>query len=246
MAELAQVPYGSCIRLISDNQGAVSTANGSAVCASTAPLAQRLVRALTARNITLQVEWAPREQLDDVDQRSRWDSHDLSHAMCTKADYEAIFAWAFGQSHRPHIQLFSCAGSAIPEILQCIRFPEPSSIGCPFILRWESAGHVWAFPPFSLVRPFLKRLIVEAHNSSLSICALVPRNASSLAAISALPSNWRVCPGPRLILAPPLYTARVPSPIELILIASPIRPWVTGPRVPFLPARVSVWNGQAS
>jgi hypothetical protein len=246
LVELAQVPNGSCLRLISDNQGAVATANGSAVCASTAPLAQRLVRALTARNIYLQVEWASRDLLDDVDQRSRWDAHDLGHAMCTQDDYSAIFSWAFGQSQRPSIQLFSCAGSAIPGTPQCTRFPEPGSIGCPFMLKWAQAGHIWAFPPFSIVRPFLKRLLVEAHRSALSICALLPRNASSIAAISALPRNWRVCPGPRHILAPPHFSARVPSPVDLVLVASPIRPWVTGPRVPLQPARASLWNGQSS
>ena len=51
--ETARLPRGACVRLISDNMGAVATANGSAVCASTAPLAQRLVRALTANDITL-------------------------------------------------------------------------------------------------------------------------------------------------------------------------------------------------
>ena len=152
MVELARIPRGACIRLVSDNQGAVATANGSAVCPSTAPLAQRLVRALTANDVYLQVEWAPRAELDDVDRRSRWDTHDLQHSMCTPQDYKRIFSWAF-QKLSPDVQLFACSGTRIAGTLACSRFPEPTSLGCPFIIRWNEAGDLWAFPPFCLNRP---------------------------------------------------------------------------------------------
>jgi hypothetical protein len=222
LAELSQVPRGSCLRLVSDNMGAVATANGSAVCASTAPLARRLVRALMARDVTLQVEWAPRELLDDVDQRSRWDANDLSHAMCTDADYANMFSWAFGPDKFPDVQLFSCASSAIESVPQCTRFPEPASRGCPFLLPWPQAGNIWAFPPFRLARPFLLRLLSMCHEP-ISMCALLPCNAAVEAAISALPAGWRSCKGPSTILAPPTYSAHITCPFKLILVASPIR-----------------------
>jgi hypothetical protein len=220
LAELSQVPKGSCIRLVSDNMGAVATANGSAVCASTAPLARRLVRALMSRDVTLQVEWAPRELLDDVDQRSRWDAADLSHSMCTAMDYNNMFDWAFGPNIRPDVQLFSCARSAIHAIPQCTRFPEPGSLGCPFILSWTTIGHIWAFPPFQLARPFLLRLL-SVSSEKISVCALLPFNSAVEAAISSLPAGWRVCNGPRSILAPPTYSAQIACQIRLVLVASP-------------------------
>jgi hypothetical protein len=223
LVELSLVPAGSCIRLISDNQGAVATANGSAVCASTAPLARRLVHSLLSRDIRLQVEWAPREMLDDVDQRSRLDARDLAHAMCTTADYASIFGWAF-RDGRPDVQLFSCASSAIPGIRQCTRFPEPDSLGCPFMLRWCTAGRLWAFPPFCLARPFMRRLLIETysdHDRTLQICALLPDNATVRAAISALPRGWRVRPGPSRLLPPPTFLASISSSVQLLIVASP-------------------------
>jgi hypothetical protein len=252
LVELARVPHGSCIRLISDNQGAVATANGSAVCASTAPLAQRLVRALTAHDIMLQVEWAPREQLDDVDQRSRWDARDMSHAMCTESDYQAIFEWAFRTKTPPDVQLFACAGSAIGGIPFCTRFPEPGSSGCPFIIKWRETGRVWAFPPFSFVRPFLRRLLSEANNDdtaqNLCICCLLPLNASVRAAVSTLPKGWRTAPGPEWLLAPPQFKVLVPSPVPLLLVASPLAnaPKRSSGNVAQRPhQRSSKWDGNA-
>ena len=193
------------------------------VRASTAPLARRLVRSLLLRDIRLQVEWAPREMLDDVDQRSRLDARDLAHAMCASADYASMFEWAFGDG-RPDVQLFSCASSAIPSIKQCTRFPEPDSLGCPFMLDWCTAGRVWAFPPFCLARPFMRRLLIETYsdqNRTLRMCALLPDNATVRAAISALPAGWRVRPGPSRLLAPPTFLATISSPVQLLIVASP-------------------------
>jgi hypothetical protein len=226
LVELARVPRGSTLRLVSDNQGAVATANGSAVCASTAPIARRLVSALLRSNVRLHVEWAPREELTDVDARSRWDSHDLSHCMCTLQDYQTLFTWAFGPHRQADVQLFSCAGSAIPGVKSCTRFPEPASLGCPFRLVWTTAGNLWAFPPFSLTRPFLRRLLHEAYSAShrsLSICALLPLSSVTSLAISALPQGWRIRQGPEFLLPPPRFTTRVRPPTPLVLIASPPR-----------------------
>jgi hypothetical protein len=228
LVEMSKLPRGACVRLISDNMGAVSTANGSAVCASTAPLAQRLVRALTARDIILQVEWAPREQLDDVDQRSRSDAHNLSHCMCANDDYIAMFGWAYGTGLLPDVQLFACAGSTIPNTAFCSRFPEPNSLGCPFLFNWRKGKRIWAFPPFSLARPFLKRLLAEAYEqcekkNGLQLCALLPLNANVRAAISALPPGWRTAPGPSRLLAPPAFDVLIRPTTALILIASPTR-----------------------
>jgi hypothetical protein len=252
LVELAQVPRGSCIRLISDNQGAVATANGSAVCASTAPLAQRLVRALTANDVVLQVEWAPRALLDDVDQRSRWDARDLSHSMCIPDDYAKIFAWAFGASSSAHTQLFACAGAALPNMSICSRLPEPNSLGCPFTICWREHGNLWGFPPFCLARPLLKKLVEEAQadsvtNGNLSICVLVPSNATSEAAFSALPIGWRRCPGPVRLLAPPLFQQPIACTVPLVLIASPFRPGLLSapPRLSPKPPYGSRWDGSA-
>jgi hypothetical protein len=222
LVELAIVPEGSTLRLVSDNAGAVFTANGSAVCASSAMIARRLVDALMERDIRLQVEWAPRALLADVDERSRRDSHDLSHSMCLPRDYSAIFSWAFGAGQSPSLQLFSCAGSAVPGVPACSRLPEPNSLGCPFALPWDGAGHIWAFPPFSLTRPLLRRLVHEAHRGyPLSICALVIDSATTRAAISALPEGWRIRPGPSVLAAPPIFTSLIKPARPLLLIASP-------------------------
>ena len=221
LVELGRFARGTSVRIISDNQAAVFLASASSASVDAAALGQRLFQALLKADVTITYEWAPREQLEGVDERSRRDERDLSHAMLTERAYRVIWDWAFGPNKRPTLQLFASEGSRIPGIPACSRDPEPDAIGCPFIVDTTAFQRTWAFPPFALVRPLLRKLMtLWDNNVSGIICALLPVCPSVSAFISAMPKSWRTRPGPSFILTPPQYHTSVPVSQPLIVIAS--------------------------
>jgi hypothetical protein len=160
LVERFLVPPSSVIRLACDNRGAVSNAMGSSGCRSTAAVARRYFRVLIERDVVVEVEWIPREMLNDVDGASRWDAGDLSHSMIPVATRNAICRQAYGEGLKPDVLLFSSPHTRWADGATFgSRALEPGSVGDGVgTTAWESCHRGWAYPPFALVKPMLHRI----------------------------------------------------------------------------------------
>lgn len=176
LVERGVFPRGSVVRLMSDATGAVRTALGATVTPSTAPWARRLFLSALERDVVVQVEWVPRALLADVDEASRWDASDASHARLPISIVRQLVNRAFGPGDID-VEFFTAVHNRVapPSATFLTRDPQPFSSGdglCPSF--WSSARRGWAFPPFCLVRPVLRlavtqrpRVIIVLPNTSL-------------------------------------------------------------------------------
>jgi hypothetical protein len=212
LVQLSHIPAGSSLRVFSDNNGAVANANGSSVCAATAPLVRMLLRESLARDITIYCDWVPREELADVDARSRW-FHSLEHAQLPSTDYERIWSVAFG-GQMPELDLFSSAASRIGSVLAGSRTPEADSVGDALSLDPARFRSIWAFPPFALVAPFCRWL--TSHAASLPVSAVCVPDTSMTRAVLAQLDAMLIEP-PSSVMCPPGYTFERRAPAQLLL-----------------------------
>ena len=210
------VPPGSILRLACDNQGAVATAMGSSVCRSTAAVARRFFRVLVERDVIVEVEWMPRELLGDVDGASRWDAVNLCHSTLPHAVRQAICDRAYGRGMEPDVIFFSSPHNRwVPEARFGSRVLEPGSIGDGVgTSGWESCLRGWAYPPFSLVRPLLRR--IASMSSPPHAVVVIPDSLYARAVLR----GWESMPVPAL-LRPPYFTEEYESGSSLRAFISP-------------------------
>ena len=158
LVERDTFPRGSVVRVVSDATGAVRTALGATVTPSTAPWARRLFLAALQRDVVVQVEWVPRAALADVDEASRWDAADGTHARLPLSVVRSLVRRAFGPGDID-VEFFAAVNNRVASATATVltRDPQPFSSGdglCPVF--WSQARRGWAFPPFCLVRPVLR------------------------------------------------------------------------------------------
>ena len=207
---------GTCVRLVCDNQGAVATANGASVCVSTAPYARRLAAAAWAAGVAVQVEWAPRALLDAEDAASRWTDGSLAFARPSFGQLRRLWASAWGATPI-RFELFACEADRVaPSVPFASRLHVPGSVGEAMSLDWARLPQpIWAYPPFSLVRPLLAKLAACSAPPLMSI--LLPDTQLVRQALR----GWRVSPGPGHIFGPPDFATPSRSPAPLCLFSSP-------------------------
>jgi hypothetical protein len=204
---------GTTVRLVVDNTAAVLTARGTVPTAGTAWAARYLLSIAERRGILLQTEWAPREEMSDVDAGSRLDSQDLARSTPPGSWMDATFTTLWG-GQPPTTDLFADIGNHVAERFFS-RFPQPTSRGEAFSSPWTGA-RLWGFPPFTLTRLTAAR----AANGSWErhqLCLLLPDLPTTRAALH----GWRVLPGPTRLLAPPDFTREYDTTVTLALFASP-------------------------
>ena len=215
LIEAGCFPKGSVIRIQCDNTGAVYTAMGSSATPLTAEVARRYFRALLDHEVTVIVEWVPREELDDVDGASRWDENSLAHSTLPPSVRESLCLSAFGTT-QPDVLFFSSAHNRwAPKTAFCSRYPEPSSCGDGVESSlWDSCKCGWAYPPFPLVAAVVRR-VVSAPRPPRVILILpdTPYLRITL-------RKWRVIPV-TLILPPPSFLHPIPPPIPLAAFLPP-------------------------
>jgi hypothetical protein len=217
LIQLARLPRGSTIRIFCDNQAAVASANGSSVCYSTAPLVQLLLRETLAREVTLYVDWLPRELLEDVDERSRW-FRSLEHAMLGEEVYQRVWDASFS-GRPPDLDMFASASARIEGAnLACSRIPETDSVGDAISINPRRVASIWAFPPFGLVRAFCNWM--SHYRDVLPPTAVCLPDSSFTRGILRL-LQAELLPPPAAVLCPPTYTfSREPS-VPLLLARIP-------------------------
>lgn len=216
LVERYDVPPGSTIRLACDNQGAVATAMGSSVCRSTAAVARRFFQVLVERDVIVEVEWMPRELLDDVDGASRWDADNLCHSTVPDEVRRSICDLAFGPGILPDVLFFSSPHNRwAPAARFGSRVLEPGSIGDGVgTSGWESCLRGWAYPPFSLVRPLLRR--IASMSSPPHAVVVIPDSLYARAVLR----GWESMPVTTL-LRPPYFTEQYESSSPLRAFISP-------------------------
>ncbi len=208
-------PPGAVVRAVSDSTGAVRTALGATVTPATAPWARRLFLAALERHVTVQVEWAPRALLSDVDAASRWDAVDSCHARLPLHVVRDLVRRAFGDSADIDYELFTAVHNRIaPDARFASQFPMPSSAGdglCPGL--WRKARCGWAYPPFALVRPVL-RLAVTLRPRVILVLPDAPIVAATLRGWLRVPLGHPLAPptfNRHLVSCPPI-AAFLPPP----------------------------------
>lgn len=215
LIERAAIPKGSVLRMACDNTGAVATANGASVCASTARVARRLFRAMLEADITIQIEWIPRELMDDVDSGSRMDAEDMAHAQVSLRDREKIMALAFG-GMEPDTLLFSAAHNRwAKKAAFGSRHPEPGSVGDGVgTEQWEKMTRGWAYPPFPLAPATIRRAqSMDPPPRAVLILPDTPYNRIAL-------NDWTVVEVQK-VLAPPEFTREMTPHVPIAAFISP-------------------------
>jgi hypothetical protein len=190
---------GAVVRFVSDSTGAVRTALGATAAPSSAPLARRLFLAALQRGVVVQTEWAPRSQLRHVDEASRRDADDATHARHAHEVVARLVRQAWGEAAVIDVEFFCSVHNRVspPSARFCTAYPLPGSSGDglnPAI--WKSALHGWAYPPFGLLHPVL-RLAVEIRPKAILVLP-----DSSL--VRATLRGWMTCPV-EAPLAPPMF-----------------------------------------
>jgi len=189
---------------------------GSSVCRSTAAIARRFFRVLVERDVTVEVEWMPRELLGDVDSASRWDAVNPCHSTLPHAARQAICDRAYGRGMEPDVIFFSSPHNRwAPAARFGSRVLEPGSIGDGVgTSGWESCLRGWAYPPFSLVRPLLRR--IASMPSPPHAVVVIPDSLYARAVLR----GWESMPVPTL-LRPPYFTEEYESGSSLRAFISP-------------------------
>lgn len=228
LVERDNFPPGSVVRITSDATGAVRTALGSTVTVATAPWARRLFLAAMDRDVILQIEWTPRENLADVDAASRWDSNDASHSVVPPHVVSRLVNATFGPGPID-VEFFTSIHNRVggESTVFLTREPYPFSAGDGLSLaHWRSARRGWAFPPFSLLRPVLRMAVL-----------LEPRVILVLPDfpwVSNVLRRWRRVPLPPA-LAPPDFTRPLRNCPHLAAFLPSISPQATSAASPTTP-----------
>ena len=207
LVEAGSFPRGAVIRIQCDNQGAVFTAMGSSAAPGTARVARRFFAALLDHDVTVIVEWVPREEMVDVDEGSRWDASDLAHAMIPPAIRRAICDAAFGVGLLPDVLFFSSPHTRwAAEAAFGSRLPEPGSAGDGIDSpAWESVQRGWAYPPFALLLPVLRRVL------NLLPLPKVVLILPDTPYVRIVLHRWGAVSIPRVLSPPQFSTSLVPS-----------------------------------
>jgi hypothetical protein len=214
LIQLARIPNGTVLRVYSDNTGAVATANTSSISASLAPLMKLIIAELLTRDITLQACWLPREDLSDVDARSR-DFTGAQHCVLAATDMDKVVQFLGGC---PDLEMFACTASRVfgRPTMHCSQHIENDSIGDAFAIDLSQVRSIWAFPPFALARPFIAFL--QQHESSLpDIVMCLPHWSIVQAAIACIRGSSMTGIVTQA-LAPPRYDRSFPVPHDLIMV----------------------------
>jgi hypothetical protein len=110
--------------------------------------------------IRVMLEWEPREVLVTEDLASRAASHDRTRAMLPVGVMRALWDCAWGPGVEPEVELFADVTARVGLPLWCAQGNPPGSAGdgldSPL---WASRRRLWAFPPFALTFPVLRRIM---------------------------------------------------------------------------------------
>jgi hypothetical protein len=197
---------GTVVRVVTDSQGAARTALGATVAPSTAKIARRLFMAALQREVVVQVEWAPRHELEAVDAASRWDAVDGAHARLPITVVEEIVQRAWGPRAAIDMELFTAPNNRVSptDASFATRYPYPGSVGDGLDpALWERARFGWAYPPFSLTRPVL-RLATQLRPSVILILRDSPLARTTL-------MDWKCIAIAQSPLAPPSFRRNMTS-----------------------------------
>jgi hypothetical protein len=214
LLEMGGFPDGAVIRLLTDSTGAAATANGTSVRAGTAAIARRLFEVAMARNIIVQVEWTPRELLDDEDSASRWSSGSLAFARPSLPACRSLWLPAWGLQ-QPDVELFACEADRVATCPFMSRVPVRGSIGEALSADWSSFRRAWAYPPFGLIRAVLSK--IHSYTTPPRLAILLPDTPMVRTSLRA----FRSIEGPPFIFGPPQYDSPHRPPITLRLFISP-------------------------
>ena len=216
LVERGTWPRGTVVRLVSDSTGACRTAIGATVCVAAAPYARRLFTACLARGITIVLDWRPRAELAVEDDASRWDAGDAAHATLAHDTMHALWRDAWGDGCLPDLELFAAPHNRVASAARwCARVPYPTSAGDGLTTpHLSTARRVWAYPPFALARPFLRR--IAAQPTPPRVIAVLPDDSQTRRALH----TWRRVPLSH-ILMPPLFTAARTPPRAIAAFISP-------------------------
>lgn len=212
--DTADLRPGTTVRVVIDNDASVRTARGTIPTKGTAWAARYLLSIAERRGLLLQTEWAPREQLADVDAGSRHDAQDLSRCAAPRRWLAEKLDHLWGPGMRPTTDLFADVGNTLAERFYS-RFPQPGSSGEALSSPWTGA-RLWGFPPFALARLVATRAASGVWNTH-QLILLLPDEPSIAFALR----GWHHLPGPPLVLAPPTFTGSRPTPRLLRLFVSP-------------------------
>ena len=210
VVETSLIPPGSAIRVLCDNASVASSVHGRSVSTSVARVGRRLLEVCLERDIGVDVEWLPRELLDDADAASRYTDGSLAFARPSPSWLRATCLSTWG-TPGPDVELFACgADRASDSAAFFSRVPMPGSSGEAMSADWSAIRRGWAYPPFGLLRPILTRL--SAYSSPPDILWLLPDNELVR---SRLRHSYLFVPGPRSVLAPAGNTVTLQRPLVL-------------------------------
>ncbi len=205
-----------CVRVVSDAQTAVASLCGTTVATSSWPIVWAIVEMFRRVHIKVSFEWLPREQLGAVDLASRSSAHDWTRCCLQDPLRRELYALAWGPGGWPDVELFADAGSRVGAKVWCARFAPPGSGGDGLDCHWwQSHLRLWIFPPFSLVRAVVRRLVAFLPKA----VAILPSDDD---AVMVGLSGWRrVDLGVPLLLVPPEFEVLRSSPRPLSAFFSP-------------------------
>ena len=220
LLEAGRFPAGSCVRLVTDAQAVASSWFGGSACASTAQYARRLLLSAWERDVTVAVDWLPRELMTVEDEASRLAALSAANAMPPRDWVSAELQRAFGTGVAD-AELFADPGARLFPAAPCGSrlFSPAASLGDGITSgAWLTARAGWAFPPFALVRPLLAHL--AALPSPPQVLCLLPDNSLTRFCLRA----WSVRPPPPNLLAPPDFTVPFRPAVRLALFVPPPPP----------------------
>lgn len=219
LVDAGRFPRGSVVRLVTDAQAVAASWFGGSACASTARYARHLLLAAWERDLTVVVDWLPREQMVAEDEASRLAALSAANAMPPIDWVGTELRRAFGTSV-PDAELFADPGARLfPDVPCGSRLYDPAATLGDGVTSeaWRTARAGWAFPPFALLRPVLAR--IAALPTPPRVACLLPDTPLTRFCLRA----WSVRPPPTALRAPPDFTTALRPCVRLALFVPPPR-----------------------
>lgn len=209
----ASFPPGSHVRLVCDSEPAVAIASSDSMgTVGTAAVARRLLMLAHERDWVVSTEWRPRADMSIEDELSRVSATDASRASLHPD--AAADVWSHVWGCPPSLDLFADAGNHVAP-RYCTWMPDGASVGEGLSMDLSCERRVWAFPPFSLVRPFLCMLL--SLPTTPDLIAVLPDDEIVRVALR----RWRLLHGPSLVAMPPDFVRLVNPSRSLLVCVSP-------------------------
>ena len=180
--------------------------------AGTLQVVKRLFDVAEAHDWVLSAEWCPRGLMSIEDSLSRVAADSADRCSLPTLFREALCAHVWNAA--PYLDLFADAGNRVAD-KYCSRYPDLCSDGEGLSYDLSAAPRIWCFPPFSLVRPLLVKIVACARPPDMIV--VLPDTPLVRFALRA----WTFLDGPTTVVTPPLYDRSTPPSKGLVVCVSP-------------------------